>query len=451
MKTRRKLIVILGVIALVVAACGGDGGDSTTTAAATETTEGGDTTAAETTMGEGTDTTAGAPSTTAAGGGGGGEGVLMGILAPFSGEMGSFGEYVSNGYETAREEINSSGQLACGPIEFVQADSETSPEVGRQETERMIGDGAVAVVGPTSDILLAIAPLAQEAQVVASSPYAGSTEVAEVGGDFVFRTVGPDINDGIAAASWIADEAYGSVAILTQQEEQQQSAGSAARAAFEQLGTNVVADQEFAPGEASYSGILATVLGSNPEIIYLAGGQESSLTIINEASQLGYAGDWLFSADLATAEVIEAAGPDILEGVAHTVVSSTDPTTEQYQAFATAHEEVAGIEPGPFGANAYDNLILFGLAMVAAENCSGPAINEAVVDVSREGTVVTSFEEGAALLAEGEDIDYDGASGSVDFDEEGSVTNSYSVQQVQQGVWSEVAFYTPDDVIELEE
>ncbi|MPZ54354.1 MAG: ABC transporter substrate-binding protein [Acidimicrobiia bacterium] len=449
----RTTIVALSLLALLLAACGGGGGDSTTTAGATATTAaeaggttaaaGDDTTAAETTVGQTSETTTA--------GGSSGEGVTMGILAPFSGEMGSFGEYVANGYETARAEINTSGLLACGPIEFITADDETSPEVGRQEAQRMIGEGAVAIMGPTSDILLAIAPLAQEAEVVASSPYAGSTEVADVGGDFVFRTVGADINDGIAAASWISDEGYGSVAVLTQQEEQQQSAGSAARAAFEQLGTNIVADQQFAPGEASYSGILATVMGSSPEIIYLAGGQESSLTIINEASQLGYAGDWLFSADLATDEVIQAAGADTLEGVAHTVVSSTDPSTEQYMAFATAHEEVTGEPPGPFGANAYDNLILFGLAMVAADECTGPAINGAVVDVSREGTEVNSFEEGATLLSEGEDIDYQGASGPVDFDDQGTVTNSYSVQQVQSGVWAEVAFYTPDDVIELED
>ena len=411
---------------MVLAACGdGDGEDTTTTAAA------------------------GGETTTTGDGGSAGEGVTIGLLAPLSGELGTFGEIVSNGYQTAATTVNESGLLQCGEITFESADSKTDPEVGRQEAERMISGGAVAIAGPTSDVMVALVPLAQSEEVVLTSPYAGSTALNELGGDFVFRTVGPDTNDGIAAAKWISDEGYEAIAVFTQQEEQQLSAGQAAREALNDLGANVVVDQEFAPGEASYSGVLATVLAEEPDIIYLAGGQESSLTIINEASQLGYAGDWLFSADLATDETIQAAGADILEGVAHTVVSSTDQETDVYKNFAELHMEVTGEEPGPFGANAFDGLNLIALAMVASGGCDGAAINSELVAVSSGGTVVTSFEEGAQLLADGEDIDYNGASGPVDLNDSGSVTNSYSVQQVQDGVWADIQFYPAEELQDL--
>lgn len=423
---RKKTMALLAALAMVLAACGDGDSESTTTAGG-----GADTT---TTGGE-------APVT--------GEGVTIGLLAPLSGELGTFGEIVSNGYLTAAETVNSSGLLECGEITFESADSKTDPEVGRQEAERMIAGGAVAIAGPTSDVMVALVPLAQSEEVVLTSPYAGSTALNELGGDFVFRTVGPDTNDGIAAAKWISDEGYEAVAVFTQQEEQQLSAGQAAREALDELDANVVADEEFAPGEASYSGVLSTVLATNPDIIYLAGGQESSLTIINEAAQLGYAGDWLFSADLATDETIQAAGADILEGVAHTVVSSTDQETDVYKDFAALHMEVTGEEPGPFGANAFDGLNLIALAMVASGGCDGASINSELVAVSRDGTVVTSFEEGAQLLAEGEDIDYNGASGPVDLDDSGSVTNSYSVQVVEGGVWVDIQFYPAEDLQEL--
>jgi ABC-type branched-subunit amino acid transport system substrate-binding protein len=265
----------------------------------------------------------------------------------------------------------------------------------------------------------------------------------------VFRTVGPDTNDGIAAAKWISDEGYEAIAVFTQQEEQQLSAGNAARDALADLGANVVIDQEFAPGEASYSGVLSTVLAAQPDVIYLAGGQESSLTIINEAAQLGYAGDWLFSADLATDETVQAAGADILEGVAHTVVSSTDQEAEVYQQFVDIHMAVNGEEPGPFGANAFDGMNLIALAMVASGGCDGPSINSALIEVSSGGTAVTSFEEGARLLADGQDINYEGASGPVDLDDTGSVVNSYSVQQVQGGAWVDIQFYPAEELQDL--
>src|SRR5690606_39449990 len=67
--------------------------------------------------------------------------------------------------------------------------------------------------------------LMQSEQVVVTSPYAGTTAFNELGGDYAFRTVGPDTNDGLAAAKWIADQGYESVAVFTQQEEQTLSAG----------------------------------------------------------------------------------------------------------------------------------------------------------------------------------------------------------------------------------
>lgn len=422
---RKRMLALVTALLMVLAACGDGGSDDTTTTAAPDT-----------------------ETTTTAGGGAGG-GVTIGLLAPLSGELGTFGEIISAGYRAAAEVVNDTGLLECGPITFESADSQTDPEVGRQEAERMISNGAVAIAGPTSDVMVALVPLAQSEEVVLTSPYAGSTALNELGGDFVFRTVGPDTNDGIAAAKWISDEAYEAIAVVTQQEEQQLSAGNAARDALAELGANVVVDQEFTPGEASYSGVLSTVLAAQPDVIYLAGGQESSLTIINEASQLGYAGDWLFSADLATDETVQAAGADILEGVAHTVVSSTDQETEAYQQFVDIHMEINGEEPGPFAANAFDGMNLIALAMVASGGCDGSSINSALIDVSSGGTAVTSFEEGAQLLADGEDIDYQGASGPVDLDDTGSVVNSYSVQQVQDGAWVDIQFYPAEELQDL--
>lgn len=429
---RKRMLALVTALLMVLAACGdGDDADTTTTA------------------GDGATTTTAPEGDTTSTAGSAGEGVTIGLLAPLSGELGAFGEIISAGYRAAAEVVNDTGLLECGPITFESADSQTDPEVGRQEAERMISGGAVAIAGPTSDVMVALVPLAQSEQVVLTSPYAGSTALNELGGDFVFRTVGPDTNDGIAAAKWISDEAYEAIAVVTQQEEQQLSAGNAARDALAELGANVVVDQEFTPGEASYSGVLSTVLAAQPDVIYLAGGQESSLTIINEASQLGYAGDWLFSADLATDETVQAAGADILEGVAHTVVSSTDQETEVYQQFVEIHTEVNGEEPGPFAANAFDGMNLIALAMVASGGCDGASINSALIDVSAGGTAVTSFEEGAQLLADGEDIDYQGASGPVDLDDTGSVVNSYSVQQVQDGAWVDIQFYPAEELQDL--
>jgi branched-chain amino acid transport system substrate-binding protein len=42
-----------------------------------------------------------------------------------------------------------------------------------------------------------------------------------------------------------------------------------------------------------------------------------------------------------------------------------------------------------------------------------------LISVSRDGTKCTTFAECKALIAEGTDIDYDGLSGPIDFDQNG--------------------------------
>ena len=98
----KRLLALLTALLMVLAACGGDD--------ATDTTQSGDTEAPATTEAEPADTTTADTSAdttdTTGGDAPSGEGVLMGLLAPYSGELGTFGEIISNGYIAAAETIN---------------------------------------------------------------------------------------------------------------------------------------------------------------------------------------------------------------------------------------------------------------------------------------------------------------------------------------------------------
>lgn len=52
-----------------------------------------------------------------------------------------------------------------------------------------------------------------------------------------------------------------------------------------------------------------------------------------------------------------------------------------------------------------------------------------------------SYEEGLAVLKAGEDINYEGVSGPLDFNEWGNVTGSYSSLIGKAGKWETVKFY----------
>lgn len=379
------------------------------------------------------------------GAGGDGDGVTIGVLVPLTGEAGAFGQIVADTAQLAVDEINASGLNPCGQINLVIADTQTNPEQGIREGNRLMDSvGVVAIVGPTSETMVALVDSAITNEVVLFSPYAGSISLNSLGGNFVYRTVASDLDDGKAAGLWLVDRGYKRVAVLTQNEESTISIGTAAADAARAQGVEIVADASFAPGQTSYQAELSSVLASKPDGIFLAGGQQSGVTILKEATALGYEGEWLLAADMAVPEVIEGVGADLMEGIAFAELASADTDLPTYTAFAALHQEKLGTEAGPFSANSWDMMNLIALAMNAADGCTGSAINDALRSVSSGGTVVSSYEEGAKALADGTDIDYNGASGPVDIDETGSVTGSYAIVGVKNGEWTGVEFYSAD-------
>ena len=87
-----------------------------------------------------------------------------------------------------------------------------------------------------------------------------------------------------------------------------------------------------------------------------------------------------------------------------------------------------------YGPQAYDATIITALAAIAAGDDSGEAVGANIVDVTVEGTQCTTFEECAQLLEDGEDIDYQGASGPADMNDSGSLqAGTYGINEYKKG------------------
>ena len=72
-----------------------------------------------------------------------------------------------------------------------------------------------------------------------------------------------------------------------------------------------------------------------------------------------------------------------------------------------------------YAAESYDAVTLIALAAETAKDDAGTAIAGALVEVSRGGEKCTGFKACADLLKAGKDIDYEGVSGPVDFNDVG--------------------------------
>ena len=365
--------------------------------------------------------------------------ITVGVLVPLTGELGEFGKIVADAIEFGVEEINAAGGTRCGTIRTVVADTGGDAETGIREATNMIeSDGAVAVMGPTSGVMVALVDLAHREEVVIMSPYAGTINLNELGGNFVYRTVSSDLGDGAASGLWLSSRGYESVSFLIQNEESTISPAEVARAEVLEAGIEITDFIVYNPGQPSYQAELTTVLANNPDAIFLAGGQESGVTVIKEAVAGGFEGEWLFTADLAVPEIFDAVGAELINDKAFVEFADADPSLPEFISFEERYDKAGD----PFAPNSFDMITLVALSLEAADSCDGAGINSTIRGVAHsDGTKVSTFAEGRDILASGGTINYEGASGPLVFDESGTVSGAYTIQQAINGEWVNVEFY----------
>ena len=149
--------------------------------------------------------------------------------------------------------------------------------------------------------------------------------------------------------------------------------------------------------------------------------------------------DGIYTSDFIVhgrAKQSDMTSPTVAEGVYGTN-PDTNPPTSEYGDFSTIYQAYfPGAEPPPFTANMYDAAILVALSIEQAGSATDHVkIRDSLYDVSKDGKVFGPGQLGEALQAirNGVNIDYKGASGPVDIDDNGNVVSNYIVWKVQNG------------------
>lgn len=118
------------------------------------------------------------------------------------------------------------------------------------------------------------------------------------------------------------------------------------------------------------------------------------------------------------------------------VAADTAPSTPEYDQFRALFEaRYPNVSPGRYSSTAYDAVILLAGAMAKAKTTTDiPAVRRALIEMS-EGRVRTGPNKMAEFLAAasaGGDINYEGASGTVNFTRStGNVPNDFGIWQIE--------------------
>lgn len=382
------------------------------------------------------------------GSGASGDQINVGFLSGLTGWLGAFTKENINSIILAKDEINAAGGILEGKkINIVDVDTASTVEGSIKGYQKLVNaDKAVAAIGPETESMLALLEAAPKSKVPIMSAFAGSTELDKVGGNFAFRTAASDSTIGEVRAKVLIESGIKEIAVMVGNYEGAQSDVEKFKETYEGLGGKILTEVTFNTGQNTYNGELKKIADSNPKLVYYSGAIDTAPTIFKSAKQRGYEWEWYVTPDVAVQEFIDVIGKDVAEGI-KTIIPMEDESNEVFTRFNNDYEAKFKAKPsgGYYNANTYDLLIASALAMEAAGEASGKAINEKIREVTNPpGKVVTSFEEGVKELRAGNDIDYQGASGPIDFDEHGNVVASYALMEIVGGEWKQNEFFSAD-------
>lgn len=374
----------------------------------------------------------------------------LGALMPMTGDLQAYGETSLNGVQLAVRQINEQGGINGREMVIEVGDTQTAPQPGIDAAQQLVNVfGAHALVGAlSSGVTIPVAEsVTSEEGVVQISPASTSPVITTLDDDdFLFRTVPSDAFQGRALSELVNEAGLAGVSILYINNDYGEGLAESFTASFEASGGSVLATEAYDDGAGSYRGELSSVASDDAEALVLIGYPENGITILRQALEGGHFDRFVFTDGLKSPDIIESVGAQALEGSFGSVPQAPDdsPAAENYAAaYADAYGERP---PQPFIDTAYDAAFVVALAAEAAGSRDRTVIRDHLREVANApGEVILPGEWSKAveLLAAGEDIQYSGASGSIEFDNNGDVAGSFAHWVIEDGAIRTVRVFEP--------
>lgn len=372
----------------------------------------------------------------------GGEGtddpIRIGAILPLTGAGSAYGPGMEVVIRAAVDEVNSAGGVLGREVELFVEDDATNPDQAVRAANKLIDVNQVdAIVGTwASAVSLAVAPRTIEANIIGMN-VSGAPEISDLDDNgTVFRANASDFQLGTAVGTQLYADGFQTMTILTNNASGAVGFAETVRDAFTEAGGEVLEYIEYAEGQQSYSTEVNRALETEPDIYFLSCYTPDGAQIFEAAYEGGASGSqfgvngWCMNTQLA-----DAVGAEVVEGaMAFDVVAAAD--TAAFERLASVYEEETGesLADNVYAVHAYDSIALLALAIQLAGSTDGEAVGAAMIDISNApGEKVDNFADGLALLESGEEIDYDGASGPVDFNEAGDMTPFAGMFEMQDG------------------
>jgi ABC-type branched-subunit amino acid transport system substrate-binding protein len=374
------------------------------------------------------------------------EAIKIGTLVPLTGPLAEFGPNFRKAADLAAAHLQEAGLT----LQLIHADDETSAIPAVAAARKLVDvDKVPAIVGAAaSGVTIPVAESVTIPNKVVQISNASTSPLlsvlpADQGQDFLFRTCPSDALQGVVLGKLAVEQQYRTAAAIYVNNPYGEGLAEQFKKSFEKRGGKVVAmvphDEAPAP---TYVAELRKATQDKPDVLAAISYPGHATIYLREALEGNYIKQFLFCDGTKSLEVVKALGGKNVEGMMGTAPGSV--LTDAYNVFVAEYGKAYGeVPPLPFMTNMYDAVLVIGLAMKAAQaggakGVSGVTIRDHLRAVSNPpGEIVgaggAGLKKAFQLLAEKKEVNYEGASGSCDLDENGDVTTPIEVWRFAGG------------------
>lgn len=367
--------------------------------------------------------------------------LVIGSVLPMTGGLSPYGPSARNAVDLAVDHVNDAGGVNGQDVRHVAEDSETTEEGASSAVSNLLNvDGIHALIGPMgSGMSMAIVDQVIAAEIPMVSPSNTGPDFTTLDDDgWYWRTVPSDALQGAVMAMVLEEQGHTRVSIIAANDAYGVGFGEVLEESFTADGGTILEFVRYDREGTDYTSDVEAAAADDPDAIVLIGYPQEGRVLIQNAFERGHIGaesgiEWYFSEGFRAQSFVDEIhdqSPGLLNGY-----WGTTPEQDTNEGFLNDFQAAHGEEPALFADRTYDAAVL---VMLAAANCGctdGAGIRDSLRDVQNApgDEVVYDVARALELIRDGEDIQWTGAAGPMEWDDVGDVSAPYSTWQIVDG------------------
>ncbi len=306
--------------------------------------------------------------------------ITIGGAFPTTGDSATIGEDQARGAELAVEKINAGDGVLGKKLKVAVEDTQSDTVSAVQAARKLVTVDKVplAVTEYISARTIAAGKYLQKAGVVHINPGSSSPDAAKIG-DYSFASIALDNIAGEFAAQTLYDAGYTKIAFLGPNNPYGAEFARVIDQKFTELGGEITESILYSEGESTYRSELERLQSSEPEAYVYASYVPDTITINEEAYELGIDPSSLYGIYLSID--IEDVDPAAITGQHGQDLTYAGPLGDEY---TEAYENKYGETPTtPYSAYVYDAVLMAAQAINEAGSDDPDAIRDALSKIGQ--------------------------------------------------------------------